>query len=202
LDVGFIIPFHPKDQNLRNSTTMSSTFTSTETSILRTRAAIKTFRALKDGDKVITSEVPEPVAPEGKYGRYYSTLEEPDEMKKIVRESTSLELGVAAVLLEIAPLEVGKGVAHHSSFTYKRIERARRTVIYIYAMTFGTPEERRLITDATHRAHSHVKGKDYDANDVDAQLWVAATIYWTMVQSYELTFGKLDGERAERVYRE
>jgi uncharacterized protein (DUF2236 family) len=180
----------------------TSTSTSTKTSVLRTRAAIKTFRASKDGDKVATPEVPEPVIPEGKYGRYYSPLEEPDEMKKIVRESTSLELGVAAVLLEIALPEVGKGVARHSSFTYKRIERARRTVIYIYAMTFGTPEERRLITDATHRAHSHVKGKDYDANDVDAQLWVAATIYWTMVQSYELTFGKLDDERAERVYRE
>jgi uncharacterized protein (DUF2236 family) len=173
---------------------MSSTSTSTETSVFRTRAAIKTFRASKDGDKVTTSEIPEPVIPEGKYGRYYSPLEEPDEMKKIVRESTSLELGVAAVLLEIALPEVGKGVARHSSFTYKRIERARRTVIYIYAMTFGTPEER-LITDATHHAHSHVKGKGYDANDVDAQLWVAATIYWTMVQSYELTFGKLDDER-------
>jgi len=47
-----------------------------------------------------------------------------------------------------------------------------------------------------------VKGEGYDANDVDAQLWVAATIYWSMVESYEMVFGKLEEERAERVYRE
>jgi uncharacterized protein (DUF2236 family) len=69
-------------------------------------------------------------------------------------------------------------------------------------MTFGTPEEKRLITDLTHRAHSHVKGANFNADDVDAQLWVAATIYWSMVESYEMVFGKMEGERAERAYRE
>lgn len=123
-------------------------------------------------------------------------------MKRIVSESISLEGGVAAVLLQIAHPGVGKGVARHSDFQYRRLERARRTVIYIYCMTFGTPEEKRRITDATHRAHAHVKGADYDANDVDSQLWVAATIYWSMVESYEMVFGKLDDERGERVYRE
>lgn len=140
--------------------------------------------------------------PEGKYGPYFSPVEEPYEMRKIVSESISLEGGVAAVLLQIAHPQVAKGVAAHSSFTYRRIERARRSVVYIYCMTFGTPEEKRIITDATHRAHAQVRGKGYDANDVDAQLWVAATIYWSMVQSYELIFGRLDEERAERVYRE
>lgn len=123
-------------------------------------------------------------------------------MKRIVSEAISLEGGVAAVLLQIANVGVGRGVARHSDFQYRRIERARRTVIYIYCMTFGTLEEKRRITDATHRAHASIKGADYDANDVDAQLWVAATIYWTMVKSYEMVFGKLEDERAERVYRE
>jgi hypothetical protein len=123
-------------------------------------------------------------------------------MRKIVAESASLEGGVAAVLLQIAHPAVVAGVAAHSSFTYRRIERARRSVVYIYCMTFGTSEEKRLITDATHCAHAQVKGKGYDANDVDAQLWVAATIYWSMVESYEMVFGKLEEERAERVYRE
>jgi uncharacterized protein (DUF2236 family) len=145
---------------------------------------------------------PEPEVLEGKYGRYFSPVEEPFEMKRIVSESATLELGLAAVLLQIAHAPVGKGVSAHSSFTYRRIERARRSIVYIYAMTFGTPEEKRIITDATHRAHSHVKGKDYDANDVDAQLWVAATMYWSMIESYEMVFGKLDEERADRVYKE
>jgi uncharacterized protein (DUF2236 family) len=89
----------------------------------------------------------------------------------------------------IAHPQVAKGVSAHSYFTYRRIERARRSVVYIYCMTFGTPEGKRLISDATHRAHAQVKGKGYDANDVDAQLWVAATIYWSMVENYELVFG-------------
>lgn len=175
---------------------MSSTATETaETTLLRTRSAIKSYKASQPAPA-------DPPVLEGKYGRYFSPVEEPFEMKKIVGESVSLEGGVAAVLLQIAHPAVGRGVARHSDFQYRRIERARRSVIYIYCMTFGTPEEKRRITDATHRAHSHVKGKDYDANDVDAQLWVAATIYWSMVESYEMVFGKLDDERGERVYRE
>lgn len=172
------------------------TSTTTETSVLRTRAALKSFRESKE------NRSREPTTLEGKYGRYFSPVEEPDEMKKIVSESVALELGLAAVLLQIAHPVVGRGVARHSSFTYRQIERARRSIVYIYAMTFGTPEEKRLITDATHRAHSHVKGENYDANDVEAQLWVAATMYWSMVEGYEMVFGRLDEERADRVYNE
>jgi uncharacterized protein (DUF2236 family) len=175
---------------------MSST--ATETSLSQTRSAIAAFRALKGQSK----EVQKPEPSQGKYGPYFSPVEEPYEMRKIVAESISLEGGPAAVLLQLAYPAIGKGVHNQSDFTYRRIERGRRTVIYIYCMTFGTTEEKRLISDATHRAHAHVKGKDYDANDVDAQLWVAATIYWSMVKSYELVFGELDPERAERVYRE
>jgi len=176
---------------------MSTTSTATETqnSLLRTRSAIKSFQAEKAPQKT-------ELVTEGRYAPYYSPVEEPYEMKKIVRESVSMEGGVAAVLLQIAHPEVGKGVANHSDFTYRLIERARRSVNYIYCMTFGTPEEKRRITDATHRAHSHVKGDGYDANNVDAQLWVAATIYWSMVESYQLVFGKLDEERADRVFKE
>jgi uncharacterized protein (DUF2236 family) len=175
----------------------TSTTTTTESSVLRTRAALKTFRESKE-PQVARS----PKAPTKDYGPYFSPVSEPDEMKKIVAESISMELSAAAVLLQISHPMVGKGVAAHSSFTYRRIERARRSIFYIYCMTFGTPEEKKYITDATHRAHSHVKGKDYDANDVDAQLWVAATIYWSIVESYEIVFGKLGEERADRVYEE
>jgi uncharacterized protein (DUF2236 family) len=181
------------------SSTSTTTATETETSVLRTRAALKSFRESKGPSKTSTQD---PAVPEGKYGPYFSPVSEPDEMKKIVGESISFELGAAAVLLQIAHPMVGKGVAAHSSFTYRRIERARRSIVYIYCMTFGTPEEKRIITDATHRAHSHVKGKDYNANDVDAQLWVAATIYWSIVLSYEMVFGKLEEERADRVFQE
>lgn len=104
-------------------------------------------------------------------------MEKPVEMKRTRSEFTSLEGGVAAALLQIAHPGVGNGITRHSGFQYRRVERARQTMTYIYSMTFGTPEERCCITDDTHRAHARVKGADYDANDVDYQLWVAATIY-------------------------
>jgi uncharacterized protein (DUF2236 family) len=40
---------------------------------------------------------------------------------------------------------------------------------------FGTDEEKRYITDVTHKSHAKINGPTYDANDVDLQLWVAAT---------------------------
>ena len=138
---------------------MSST--ATETSLLRTRSAIHSFQASKtpqtSNSKASTTST------EGNYGPYFSLVEEPYEMRKIVAESASLAGGVAAVLLQIAHPAGVAGVAAHSSFTYRRIERARRSVVYIYCMTFGTSEEKRQITDATHRAHAQVKGKEYDA---------------------------------------
>lgn len=126
---------------------MSSTSTATETSVLRTRAALKMFRKSKGTPAASASQ---PSAVEGKWGPYFSPVSEPDEMKTIVGESISMEGGAAAVLLQIAHPMVGKGVAAHSSFTYRRIERARRSIFYDYCMTFGTPEEKKFITDATH----------------------------------------------------
>lgn len=155
----------------------------------------------QDSNPLQNENIPEPIT-KGEYGPYFSPIEDPYEMKRIVGESASLEGGVAALLLQLAHPEVGKGVAKHSNFTYQRVERTRRSVSYIYCMTFGTAEEKRKIADATNRAHAHVKGKDYDANNIDTQLWVAATIYWSMVESYELVFGRLDDDRAERVYSE
>jgi uncharacterized protein (DUF2236 family) len=79
-------------------------------------------------------------------------------------------------------------------------------MIYVYVQAFGTPEERRYITDATHKSHANIKGSfsgtSYDANDVDLQLWVAATTYWSLIESWETIYGVLPRERRERVYKE
>ncbi|KAI1341458.1 hypothetical protein F5Y15DRAFT_431204 [Xylariaceae sp. FL0016] len=140
---------------------------------------------------------------EGRYGRYHDPVREPAAMRRIVAENCAMNPGAAAVLLQIASKGVGQGVADHSSFTKRPVERARRSMFYIYVMTFGTPEERRVVTDATHRAHSAVhKAGAYDANDVELQLWVAATMYWSLVLGYEEVYGKLDDDVADQVYEE
>ncbi|KAF3026699.1 hypothetical protein E8E14_014656 [Neopestalotiopsis sp. 37M] len=139
----------------------------------------------------------------GKWGQYYDpVLAQSPVIQKIVAESCSMNGGTAAVLLQIASKGVGLGVAAHSSFTKRPVERARRSIVYIYAMAFGTQAERRIVTDATHRAHSRIKGANYDADDVDLQLWVAATTYWSLITGYEEIFGKLDDETADQAYKE
>lgn len=79
-------------------------------------------------------------------------------------------------------------------------------MIYIFVQAFGTPEERRYITDATHKSHVRIQGSyagsTYDANDVDLQLWVAATTYWSLIESWEVIYGVLPRDRRERVYKE
>ncbi|ETS82877.1 hypothetical protein PFICI_04753 [Pestalotiopsis fici W106-1] len=142
-------------------------------------------------------------ADSGKWGQYYDpVLAQSPVIQKIIAESCSMNGGTAAVLLQIASRGVGLGVAAHSSFTKRPVERARRSLVYIYAMAFGTQAERRIVTDATHRAHSRVKGANYDADDVDLQLWVAATMYWSLITGYEEIFGKLDEDMAEQAYKE
>ncbi|KAJ5279532.1 hypothetical protein N7478_004904 [Penicillium angulare] len=138
----------------------------------------------------------------GRYGLYNTPLLESNAMRKIVAEQCSMNPGKAAVLLQISAKGIGKGVSDHSSFTKRPIERARRSLVYIYGMSFGTESERQRITDATHRAHMRVKGTDYDADDIQLQLWVAATIYWSMVLGYEEIYGAMEDEFADQVYKE
>jgi len=139
----------------------------------------------------------------GIFGRYHDpVLPASRETKKIVSDMISLAGGSAAVLLQIAQPGVGAGVSNNSSFTTRPIERGRRSMVYIYATVLGTLEERRYITDATHLTHEKIKAANYNANDPELQLWVAVTMYWSMIESYENIYGKLDTETTERVYKE
>ncbi|KXJ84850.1 hypothetical protein Micbo1qcDRAFT_129000 [Microdochium bolleyi] len=135
-------------------------------------------------------------------------------MRAIVAEMCSFNTAKTSVMLQLASPGVARGVHAHSSFTLRPVERARRSLFYIYVMTFGTPAERRRVTDATYRAHMRVKQKGgekekqgggrgaYDADDEDLQLWVVATLYWGLVVWYEEVMGRLDDHTSDQAYRE
>ncbi|KAL4895621.1 hypothetical protein BDV59DRAFT_191568 [Aspergillus ambiguus] len=127
------------------------------------------------------------------------------ELKKVAREGIALAGGPAAILLQIAHPKVGQGVADHSTFTTRAISRAQYTQMYIYVMIFGNEDEKAAMRAWVDKAHSRVKGgekdKAYDAMDPGLQLWVAATIYASMVSMYELIYGPLPPAMAERVYQ-
>ncbi|RAO73923.1 uncharacterized protein BHQ10_009935 [Talaromyces amestolkiae] len=127
------------------------------------------------------------------------------ELKMVARESITYVAGPAAILLQIAHPLVGQGVADHSTFAKRAISRAEYTQMFIYCMIFGTDSEKAAMKDYVDKAHSRVVGGEgkraYNAQNPELQLWVAATIYASIVGMYELIYGPLPKARAERVYQ-
>jgi uncharacterized protein (DUF2236 family) len=138
----------------------------------------------------------------------YEPVAELHEIKKVIREGITLGGGLTAVLLQVAHPVVGRGVGIHSEFSKpgRAVDRAEKTGIFIYVMVFGTAEEKAAMKGYINKMHSRVKGGEgptaYYAKDPHAQLWVAATIYATMIGMYEMVYGPLPAAKAERVYKE
>ncbi|GAB3517670.1 oxygenase MpaB family protein [Arthrobacter monumenti] len=113
-----------------------------------------------------------------------------------------------AILLQIANPAVGHGVAEHSNFAGRPLDRLRTTLTYVYAVVYGTPEQLRAVRRQVNRAHVPVRREagaekaGYSAFDPQLQLWVVATLYDTAVQVHDKIYGVLDEESADRVYRD
>ncbi|NLE79507.1 MAG: DUF2236 domain-containing protein [Rhodococcus sp.] len=108
----------------------------------------------------------------------------------------------STVLLQLASPGVGHGVADHSTTLGRPMDRLRTTMTYVYAVTLGTPEEKRAIVRMVNKAHAPVHADTYNAFDPALQLWVAATLYKNGVDLYQRFFGEFDDETAERIYRQ
>ena len=124
------------------------------------------------------------------------------EMRTVAREGALLAGGARAILLQIANPAVGRGVAEHSDFAARPLDRLRATLIYVYCVTYGTPDEIKAVAAMVTGAHRNVSGAGYRASDPELQLWVAATLYDTAVLVYEELFGPLDAAMAEKVYEQ
>ena len=129
-------------------------------------------------------------------------------MADLAREGILVAGAGRAILLQIADPSVAAGVARHSDFGSRPLDRLHATLTFVYALALGTPEEQRSVARRVNHAHAPVRASPgeaapgYSAFDHDAQLWVAATLYDTAVQVYELVFGALDEESRERLHRE
>jgi uncharacterized protein (DUF2236 family) len=123
-------------------------------------------------------------------------------MVDVVREGGLLLGGGRAILLQVAHAPVGRGVAEHSDFASRQLNRLRATMTYIYGVTYGSPAARARIAAEVTAVHRDVHGPGYDALDPRLQLWVAATLYDTGLLLYQRWFGPLSEAVAERIYRE
>jgi uncharacterized protein (DUF2236 family) len=113
-----------------------------------------------------------------------------------------------AILLQLADPAVGRGVAEHSSFTDRPIDRLTGTLTYVYAVVYGTDDQLKEVRRRVNRAHVPVRraadedSPGYNAYNAELQLWVTATLYDTAHTIIEKIYGPLDDESADAMYRD
>jgi len=129
-------------------------------------------------------------------------------IRDMAGEAVLIAAGGRSILLQIADPAIGHGVARHSDFASRPLDRLRGTLTYVYAVTFGTPEESAAATRTVNRAHRPVHGQGsadipaYSAFTPELQLWVAATLYDSAVTMHELIYGPPSDAMADRVYQD
>ncbi|MDQ0730754.1 oxygenase MpaB family protein [Arthrobacter sp. B1I2] len=113
-----------------------------------------------------------------------------------------------AILLQLANPAIGRGVAAHSTFTRRPVNRLKGTLTYVYGIVYGTEEQVREVRRRVNQAHVPVRrtadesSAGYNAYDPALQLWVAATLYDTALTIVEKIHGPLDGDAADAMYQD
>ncbi|ORA82479.1 oxygenase MpaB family protein [Mycobacterium malmoense] len=123
----------------------------------------------------------------------------------------ALLAGPANVIMQLARPGVGYGVlesrVESGRVDLHPIKRARTTFTYLAVATAGSDAQKEAFRRAVNRAHAQVYSTaespvSYNAFDPDLQLWVGACLYKGAVDIYRIFVGELDGEDADRHYRE
>ncbi|HTX97361.1 MAG TPA: oxygenase MpaB family protein [Mycobacterium sp.] len=123
----------------------------------------------------------------------------------------ALLAGPANVIMQLARPGVGYGVmesrVESGRVDLHPIKRARTTFTYLAVATAGSDDQKDAFRRAVNRAHAQVYSTpespvSYNAFDPELQLWVGACLYKGGVDIYRMFVGELDGEDADRHYRE
>ncbi|AMB58454.1 oxygenase MpaB family protein [Microterricola viridarii] len=135
-----------------------------------------------------------------------ATAAAPLRLADVAGEAALLAGGGAAILLQLAHPAVGRGVARHSDFTGRPLDRLFGTLDYVYTVAFGDQAMVDFVVRGVNRAHGPVHDREstpgYNAFDPRLQLWVAATLYYAAMQVQEHLLRPLDAASGEAVYRD
>jgi uncharacterized protein (DUF2236 family) len=123
----------------------------------------------------------------------------------------ALLAGPANVIMQLARPGVGYGVlesrVESGRVDLHPIKRARTTFTYLAVATAGSDTQKEAFRRAVNGAHAQVYSTpespvQYNAFDLDLQLWVGACLYKGAVDIYRTFIGELDDDDADRHYRE
>ncbi|MFA1537773.1 oxygenase MpaB family protein [Actinomadura monticuli] len=117
-----------------------------------------------------------------------------DLIRVITQEGALIAAGGAASLLQTAHPKVAQGVYDHSYTADDPLRRLRNTMGWLYVVQFGTRDEAETVSALVTKGHEAVTGPDYEANDPELQVWVAATLFAVATQFYQLLFRRTFSE--------
>jgi uncharacterized protein (DUF2236 family) len=111
---------------------------------------------------------------------------------RVVGHPMSLVGGMRALIIQaMHPLAMA-GVAQHSDYEQRALDRLRRTAYYVTATTFGDTATVHAAVERVKRVHQRVRGTDpvtgklYSAADPDTQIWVHCTEWHSLLAAYRV----------------
>jgi uncharacterized protein (DUF2236 family) len=134
-------------------------------------------------------------------------LDEREVFRRHGAEGVLLLGGGAAILLQLADPRVARGVARHSGFRERPLDRLLGTLDYVYAIGFGDDAVTAAAVRAVNARHAPVRAvasdgrPAYSAFDADAQRWVASTLLAVALELHERLWGPLDPAAGDAIVR-
>ena len=164
-----------------------------------------TKEALHQQLEVMTRRVLDPNV--GLYG--------PGSMAWKVHGNISVMFGAgAANLLQLAHPWVSQAIDQHSQTQTDPMGRLQRTFLNVHSMVFGNLDQVLKSAVRVHNIHAKITGQvsesagrtkkktEYFANQVEALLWVHATLWIVALNVHELFYGPLSQAEREQYYEE
>ena len=139
----------------------------------------------------------------------------PDSVSWKVNRESALFLGAGrAALLQLAHPWVATALDQHSNLLNDPLARFHNTFRVVFTMVFGTLDQ--ALAASCHLYHLHTRiqgeipesvaayarGSRYEANEVNALVWVFATLIESALKAYEIVLPPLSSFERETYYAE
>jgi uncharacterized protein (DUF2236 family) len=133
---------------------------------------------------------------------------------KVNRESALFLAAGRAALLQLAHPWVAAAIHQHSHTLNNAIRRFHNTFRLMFTMSFGSLDEALAAAKRLHHMHEGIRGvlpeaaarfstgSSYHANEVEALVWVYATLTDSSLLAYNLALPSLSASEQEQYYAE